>query len=72
VKPSKVEVDVALERAITIYVTAVEFSRHRDEAGLDQVDSLLIPVVHLRETPPAYDLPAPGHATRVTARRADT
>src|SRR6266481_297865 len=95
---TKVEVDVALERAIgvergpaaaahvvalvgalpreldarpaiTIRVAAVEFSRHRDEpqsaetvlieldeAGLDQVDGLLIPVVHLGDTPPAYDL----------------
>src|SRR5260370_30980769 len=62
---------------------AVEFSRHRDEAqsaetvlieldeaGLDQVDGLLIPVVHLGDMPPAYDPPTLGHATRVAARRA--
>ena len=66
--------------AITIRVAAVEFSRHRDEAqsaetvlieldeaGLDQVDGLLIPVVHLCDTPPAYDPPTLGHATRVAA-----
>src|SRR5437762_2880332 len=109
---TKVEVDVALERAIgverdpaatarivalvgalpreldarpaiTSRVAAVEFSRHRDEAqfaetvlieldeaGPDQVDGLLIPVVHLRDTPAADNPPAPGHATRVAARRA--
>jgi hypothetical protein len=107
---TKVEVDVALERAIgvergpaaathivalfgalprelnarpaiTIGVAAVEFSRHHDEAqaaeaviieldkaGLDQIDSLLIPVVHVGDTPPAYDARTPGHATRVAAR----
>jgi hypothetical protein len=106
---TKVEVDVALERAIgvergpaatahvvafvgapprelnarpaiTIRVAAVEFSRHRDEAqsaetvlieldeaGLDQVDGFLIPVVHLCDPPPAYDPPL-GHATRLAAR----
>ncbi len=54
--------------AITIRVAAVEFSRHHDEAqsaeavltgldeaGLDQIDGLLIPVVHLGDTPPAHD-----------------
>jgi len=41
-----------------------------DEAGLDQVDGLPIPVVHLCDTPPAYDAPTLGHATRVAARRA--
>src|SRR5204863_6291353 len=108
---TKVEVDVALERAIgverdpaatarivalvgalpreldtrpaiTSRVAAVEFSRHRDEAqfaetilieqdeaGLHQVDGLLTPVVHLCNTPPAYDPSALGHATRVAARR---
>src|SRR5580704_15261512 len=68
--------------AITVRVAAVEFSRHHDEAqtaetvlieldeaGLDQIDGLLIPVVHLGDTPPAYDLPTLGHATRVAARR---
>src|SRR6266702_2631934 len=69
--------------AITIRIAAVEFSRHRDEAqsaetvlieldeaGLHQVDGLLIPVVHFCDTPPAYDPPTLGHATRVAARRA--
>jgi hypothetical protein len=64
--------------AITIRVAAVEFSRDRyeaqlaeaviielDEAGLDQIDGFLIPVVHLGDTPPAYDARALGHATRV-------
>ena len=50
--------------AITIRVAAVEFSRHRDEAQiaeaiiieldkaeLDQINGLLIPVVHLGDTP---------------------
>ena len=67
--------------AITSGVAAVEFSRHHDEAqaaeagiieldeaGLDQINSLLIPVVHLGDTPPAYDALTPGHATRVAAR----
>ncbi len=53
--------------AITIRVAVVEFSRHHDEAqtaeavivelgeaGLDQIDGLLIPVIHLGDTPPAY------------------
>ena len=104
---TKVEVDVALERAIgaerspaaaahivalvgalprelnpqpaiTIRIAAVEFSPHHDEAqtaeaviialdeaGLDQIDGFLIPVVHLGDTPPAYDAHALGHATRV-------
>ena len=109
---TKVEVDVALERAIavesgpaaaahivslvgavprelnarpaiTIRVAAVEFSPHSneaeigkavvielDEARLDQIDGLLIPVIHLSDTPPAYDARALGHATRVVFVRA--
>jgi hypothetical protein len=52
--------------AVAIGVAEVEFPRHHDEtqaaetvliefdeAGLDQVDGLLVPVVHLRDTPPA-------------------
>jgi hypothetical protein len=67
--------------AITIRIAAVELSRHRDEAqlteaviieldeaGLDQIDGLLIPVVHLGDTPPANDARALGHATRIAAR----
>src|SRR6516165_967738 len=73
------ELDARL--AVTIRVAAVEFSRHHDEAqsaetvlieldeaGLDQVDGLLIPIVHLCDTPPAYDPPTLGHATRVAAQ----
>jgi len=41
-----------------------------DEAGLDQINGLLIPVVHLGDTPPANDARALGHATRVAARKA--
>jgi len=65
--------------AITIRLAPVEFSGHRDEAqaaeaviieldeaGLDQIDGLLIPVLHLGYTPPAYDARTLGHATRVT------
>ena len=33
-----------------------------DEDGLHQVDGLLIPVVHLCDTPPASDARALGHA----------
>ena len=108
---TKVEVDVALERAIgaergpaaaahivtlvgalprelaarpaiTIRFAVVEFSRHRDEAqiaeaviieldkaGLDQINGLLIPVVHLGDTPSADDARALGHAARLAARR---
>ena len=68
--------------AITIRVAAVEFSRHRDEAqfaeaiiieldkaGLDQINSLLIPVVHLGDTPSADDARALGHAARLAARK---
>jgi len=66
--------------AITICVAAVEFSRHRDEAqfaetvlieldeaGLDQIGGLLIPVVHLGDAPPACDARTPGHAARAAA-----
>ena len=66
--------------AVTIRVAAVEFPRHRDEAqiteaviieldesGLDQVDSLLIPVIHLGDTPPPYDARSFGHATSVVS-----
>jgi len=69
--------------AVTIRVAAVEVPRHHDEtqaaeavlaeldeAGLDQVDGLLIPVVHLCDTPPASDARTPGHATRLAARGA--
>src|SRR5262249_55486155 len=54
--------------AVTIRVAAVEFPRHHDEtqaaeavlteldeAGRDQVDGLLVPAVHLCDTPPASD-----------------
>src|SRR6185312_16927150 len=40
-----------------------------DEAGLDQIDGVLVPVVHLGDTPPAYDAPTLRHATRVTGRQ---
>jgi hypothetical protein len=36
--------------------------------GLDQIDGLLVPVVHLGDTPPAYDARTLGHATRVAVR----
>jgi hypothetical protein len=41
-----------------------------DEARLDQIDGLLVPVVHLGDTPPAHDARTLGHATRVSARGA--
>ena len=64
--------------AITIRVSAVEFSRHHDKAQiaeaiiteldkarLDQINGLLIPIVHLGNTPPADHARALGHAARV-------
>lgn len=69
--------------AITIHGAAVKFPDHRDEAqiaeaiiieldeaGLDQIDGLLISVVHLGNTPPAYDARSLGHAASVAARSA--
>ena len=69
--------------AVAIRVAAVEVPGHHDEtqaaeavlteldeAGLDQVNGLLVPVVHLRDTPPASDARTLGHATRLAARRA--
>src|ERR1700759_1369203 len=108
---TKVEVDVAFERAVgveggpaaathlvalvstlpgeldpwpasTIRVAVVKPPRHHDEtqaaeavrvefdeARLDQVDGLLIPVVHLRDTPPANDARTLGHAMRLADSR---
>ncbi len=42
-----------------------------DEARLDQIDGLLIPVVHLGDTPPTYDAFNLGHATSVAAEQFD-
>jgi len=108
---TKVEIDVAIERAIgvergpaatahlialvrampreldpwlaiTIRVAVVKLSRHHDEtqaaeavltefdeAGLDQVDGRLIPVIHLRDTPTACDARTLGHALTLADQR---
>ena len=68
--------------AATIRVAAVKFSRHYDEAqiaeaviieldeaGLDQIDGILIPVVHLGDAPSAHNAHGLGHATRIAAPR---